>query len=385
MIKKIILLSLALMVSVLPSYKFKINQVSATEVNSINCKSYILIDKDSGKILDEKNSKDRLPVASITKLMTILLTLEQIEKQHINIDDMVTVSENASGMGGSQIFLDANSEYAVGELLKSVIVCSANDSSVALAEYISGSEELFVKEMNKKANELGLTDTNYENATGLPSPNQYSSASDVALVLRKVLDYPLYSTYSHIWLEEFAHPSGRTTEMTNTNKLSRFYEGCLGGKTGSTNEAKYCLAVGAERNNMRLIAVCLGSETSKERFSNCSNLLNYGFANFENTVVFDQNDLENIKIKMQGQDKYLSLKADRNSNIITSKGKDIKIEYQYYLPNSLESVKLDEEVGSVEIIINGEVYDKITLRATETIKEPTFVDYLKRIQKDFVA
>jgi len=312
-------------------------------------------------------------------------TLEQIEKQHINIDDMVTVSENASGMGGSQIFLDANSEYAVGELLKSVIVCSANDSSVALAEYISGSEELFVKEMNKKANELGLTDTNYENATGLPSPNQYSSASDVALVLRKVLDYPLYSTYSHIWLEEFAHPSGRTTEMTNTNKLSRFYEGCLGGKTGSTNEAKYCLAVGAERNNMRLIAVCLGSETSKERFSNCSNLLNYGFANFENTVVFDQNDLENIKIKMQGQDKYLSLKADRNSNIITSKGKDIKIEYQYYLPNSLESVKLDEEVGSVEIIINGEVYDKITLRATETIKEPTFVDYLKRIQKDFVA
>jgi len=239
--------------------------------------------------------------------------------------------------------------------------------------------------MNKKANELGLTDTNYENATGLPSPNQYSSASDVALVLRKVLDYPLYSTYSHIWLEEFAHPSGRTTEMTNTNKLSRFYEGCLGGKTGSTNEAKYCLAVGAERNNMRLIAVCLGSETSKERFSNCSNLLNYGFANFENTVVFDQNDLENIKIKMQGQDKYLSLKADRNSNIITSKGKDIKIEYQYYLPNSLESVKLDEEVGSVEIIINGEVYDKITLRATETIKEPTFVDYLKRIQKDFVA
>ena len=384
--KKFILLSLAIMFAFIPMSTFTIENVSATELTEVNnCKSYVLIDKDSGKVLKEHLSKDRLPVASVTKLMTILLTLEQIEKQNISIEDMVTVSENASGMGGSQIFLDANEQYPLGELLKSVIVCSANDSSVALAEYISGNEELFVKEMNKKARELGLTDTNYENATGLPSPNQYSSALDVSLVLRKVLDYPLYSTYSHIWLEEFAHPSGRTTEMTNTNKLSRFYEGCLGGKTGSTNEAKYCLAVGAERNNMRLIAVCLGSETSKERFANCSNLLNYGFANFENTIVFDESNLENVKIKMQGQDKLLSLKADRTSNVITSKGKELKIDYIYYLPNSLESVKQGEEVGNVEIIINGELYDTIALKAIETIKEPSFRDYLKRIQKDFVA
>lgn len=384
--KKIIFLSLALILTIFNFTSLRIENVQASEINDVvNCKSYILIDKDSGKILNENNSKERLPVASVTKLMTILLTLEQISEGNIEVDDLVCVSENASGMGGSQIFLDANAEYPVGELLKSVIVCSANDSSVALAEYISGSEDLFVKEMNKKAKELGLTDTNYENATGLPSPNQYSSALDVALVLREVLDYPLYSTYSHIWLEDFAHPSGRTTEMTNTNKLSRFYEGCLGGKTGSTNEAKYCLAVGAERNNMRLIAVCLGSETSKERFANCSNLLNYGFANFENTVVFNSENLENVKVKMQGQDKILSLKADRDSNIITNKGKELKIDYQYNLPNSLESVKQDEEVGTVEIIVNGELYDTIILRATETIKEPSFMDYLKRIQKDFVA
>ena len=384
--KKFLYLSLALVLLLLPLTKTNTFCVYATgKENIVNCKSYILMDKDSGKLLIENNSNERLPVASITKLMTILLTLEQIEQENMDIDDMVSVSENASGMGGSQIFLDANCEYSLGELLKSVIVCSANDSSVALAEHIAGSEELFVKEMNKKAKELGLKNTNYTNCTGLPAVNQYSSAQDVALVLQKVLDYPLYSTYSHIWLEDFAHPSGRTTEMTNTNKLSRFYEGCLGGKTGSTNEAKYCLAVGAERDNMRLIAVCLGSENSKERFANCSNLLNYGFANFENQIVYSQDNLKDIKIKMQGQDKYLSLVAEKSSNIISKKGENIKIDYKYYLPSSLESVKKDEQVGKVEIIINGELYDTVNLKAEQTIKEPSYLDYLKRIQKDFVA
>lgn len=360
------------------------HNVHASSDMDVNCKSYILIDKESNTVLCEQNSTDRLPVASITKLMTILLTLEEMDKGTLNVDSMINVSENASGMGGSQIFLDANAEYRAGELLKSVIVCSANDSSVALAEHIAGSEQLFVKSMNERAQELGLTNTNYENSTGLPSPNQYSSAKDVAIVLREVIDYPLYQTYSKIWLEDFVHPSGRTTEMTNTNKLSRFYEGCLGGKTGSTNEAKYCLAVGAEKNNMQLIAVCLGSETSKERFDNSRNLLNYGFANFESRTIFNQENLNDITIKMQGQEKYLSLVAEHDVAITLKKGEEIKTSYNFIIPNALTSVKKDEIVGTVEIVVNGKLYDTVNLLATETINEPTFLDYLKRIQKDFV-
>ena len=198
----------------------KISTVYASEQPiTKSCRAYVLMDKDSKTVLVGKNETERMPVASIVKLMTILITLEEIEEGNLTIDDRVSVSDNASSMGGSQIFLDANTEYNLGELLKSVIVCSANDSSVALAEHISGSEELFVERMNKRAKELEMENTNYENATGLPSQNQYSCAIDVAKVLNKVLDYDLYHEYSKVWLEDFKHPSGRTTEMTNTNKL----------------------------------------------------------------------------------------------------------------------------------------------------------------------
>ena len=362
-----------------------ISAYASEKVITNNCRAYILLDKDSGQVLNAYNEQEQMPVASIIKLMTILLTLEALDNGEISLDDKVCVSANASSMGGSQVFLDANTEYVLGELLKSVIIASANDSSVALAEHLAGSEQLFVQKMNVRAKELGLSNTNYENATGLPTTNQYSCAKDVALVLRKVLDYPTYQEFSKIWLQDFVHPSGRTTEMTNTNKLSRFYDGCLGGKTGSTNEAKYCLAVGAEKNNMRLIAVVLGSENSKERFSNTSELLNYGFANFENKVLFNGSELNDIKIKMQGQNEYLSLKAERQSNKIVTKNTDLKLDLKYNLPNSLTSVKENEIVGFVDIIINGEKYDTINLLADRDIEEPSFLDYLKRIQQDFVA
>lgn len=383
--KKFIVGVFSIMFLIIPFCSSSIKNVNASQVLNTNCKAYVLMDKDSGKILNESNSNTRMPVASIVKLMTILLTLEKIEAGELNVEDKIVVSENASGMGGSQIFLDANCEYKAGELLKSVIVCSANDSSVALAEHISGNEQLFVKEMNKKAKELNMNNTNYENATGLPATNQYSSALDVAIVLGKVLNYDLYLTYSKVWLEDFVHPSGRTTEMTNTNKLSRFYEGCLGGKTGSTNEAKYCLGVGAKRGDLSLIAVALGCETSKERFSTCSEILNYGFSSYENQIIFNNSNLTEKNIKMQGQDKVLHLKAEKNVNFVTEKGKELKVDYIYNVPNKLISVKENEVIGNVEIIINGEKYDSVNLLACETIDEPSYLDNLKRIQQDFVA
>ena len=272
--------------------------VSANFKNDLQHRASVLIEKNTGNILVNNNAHDRHPIASVTKLMTVLLTFENLENGYISLTDKVLVSENAHGMGGSQIFLDANTEYVLEDLLKSVIVCSANDSSVALAEYIAGSENNFVKLMNEKAKALNLNNTNYSNCTGLPSTDGYSSAYDQAIVLSKVLNYENYHKYSSIWFEDFVHPSGRTTQMTNTNKLSKFYSGCIGGKTGSTNQAKYCLSVGAKRNDMELIACVLGAENSKERFKLASDLLNYGFDNFTAKTLFSSADLVNTTIKI---------------------------------------------------------------------------------------
>lgn len=343
-------------------------------------KASILIDMDSDKILYNSNSTERMPVASIVKLMTIMLTFEQIDAGAISLDDNVMVSENASGMGGSQIFLDTNCEYNLGELLKSVIVCSANDSSVAIAEHISGSEEVFVEKMNKRAQEMGLENTNYINCTGLPADNQYSCALDVAKILKNVLGYEKYHDYSSVWLEDFQHPSGRTTEMTNTNRLSRYYEGCIGGKTGSTNEAGYCLAVGARRNNLSLISVVLGANTTKERFKSASDLLNYGFANYENHII----DIESFVDISYKDERKLKTKIEGVCSILSKKGETPNYEVRCYLPSKVSKCKLNQELGYVEIIIDGQVYSTLRVLADEQVDEPSFIDNLHDILEDFV-
>ena len=254
-------------------------------------KSTFLMDIASGQILKEENADEQMPVASIVKLMTILLTLEQIEQEKISLDDNVVVSENAAGMGGSQVFIENGGNYKLEDLLKSVIVASANDASVAIAEYIAGSEDNFVRLMNQKAKELNLQNTNYCNCTGLPAVGQFSSARDVAIVLKNVLAYPQYYEYSTIWIDKLIHSNNRITELVNTNKLIRYYKGCDGGKTGSTNEAGYCLAATAKRGDMRLIGVVLGAENAKARFASTSDLLNYGFNNFINNKMLSKEEL----------------------------------------------------------------------------------------------
>lgn len=344
-----------------------------------NCKSAVLIEKNSKQVLYENASHERLPIASVTKLMTVLLTLEHIDNGSISLDDKVMVSSNASGMGGSQIFLDSDNEYVLGELLKSVIVASANDSSVALAEYIAGSENNFVRMMNERAKELNMLDTNYANCTGLPSAEGYSSAYDQALVLREVLDYDIYHTYSSIWFEDFTHPSGRTTQMANTNKLSRYYDGCIGGKTGSTNQAKYCLAVGAKRNDMSLISVVLGADSSQERFKYASDLLNYGFENYESKTLFSNKDLEGKTIKIKGMDRSTRLTAERDYALVSKIGEDVNFSLNFNLPSMLTSVKQNQVVGNVEIIVDGVVVDKINILALDSHREANVWDYFKEI------
>ena len=352
---------------------------NASFTTSANCKSAVLIEKNSKQVLYENASHEKLPIASVTKLMTVLLTLEHIDNGSISLDDKVMVSSNASGMGGSQIFLDSDNEYVLGELLKSVIVASANDSSVALAEYIAGSENNFVRMMNERAKELDMLDTNYANCTGLPSAEGYSSAYDQALVLKEVLDYDIYHTYSSIWFEDFTHPSGRTTQMANTNKLSRYYDGCIGGKTGSTNQAKYCLAVGANRNDMSLISVVLGADSSQERFKYASDLLNYGFENYESKTLFSNKNLEGKTIKIKGMDRATRLTAERDYTLVSKISEDVNFSLNFNLPSMLTSVKQNQVVGNVEIIVDGVVVDKINILALDSHREANVWDYFKEI------
>lgn len=372
-----IIISLILCIAFLMPNRTIVAEASFT--TNANYKSAVLIEKNSKQVLFENASDEKLPIASVTKLMTILITLEKIEEGSISLDDKVTVSANASGMGGSQIFLDADNEYVLGELLKSVIVASANDSSVALAEYIAGSENNFVRLMNERAKELKMTNTNYANCTGLPSAEGYSTAYDQALLLSAVLDYDTYHTYSSIWYEDFIHPSGRATQMANTNKLSRYYEGCIAGKTGSTNEAKYCLAVGAKRNDMSLISVVLGADSSQERFKCASDLLNYGFENFESKTLFSDKDLNGKSIKIKGMDRSTRLRAERNYTLVSKIGEDVNYSINYNLPSMLTSVKQNQVVGNAEIIVNGVVVDKINILALDSHREANVWDYFKEI------
>ena len=347
--------------------------------SSVSHRSHVLIDSKSETVLVNHNAHDRHPIASVTKLMTILLTLEEIENKNLSLSDTIVVSDNASGMGGSQIFLDANKEYSVENLLKSVILASANDSSVALAEHISGSESNFVARMNERASELGLTNTHYSNCTGLPSNDGYSSAFDQAIVLKNVIAHDIYHDYSSIWLEDFVHPSGRITQMTNTNKLSKFYEGCTGGKTGSTNQAKFCLAVSAEKNNSSYIAVVLGAENSQERFKLASDLLNYGFNTFETLTLFSNKDLIDKKILIKGSEQQVNIKAEREYSMVVKKNSLPNYSLNFNLPHQLAQAIENQPIGNVEIIIDGVVVDTINILSCDTFAQATIWDYFKKI------
>ncbi len=248
---------------------------------STQARAAILLDYNTGTVIYESNELNRQPIASMVKIMTLLLAFEEADAGRLDYDAEISISENASGMGGSQAFLDAGSNYKVNELLQSIVVASANDSCVAIAEHLAGSVESFVDRMNARASELGMENTKFVNCTGLPAEGQYCCARDVATMARELFSHEKFFEYSGVWMYDFAHPSGRTTRLTNTNKLIRAYDGCDGGKTGFTNEAMSCLAATAKRGNTRLISVVVGAADSKKRNAEICKLFNYGFANYE--------------------------------------------------------------------------------------------------------
>ncbi len=345
-----------------------------------NAKAYYLMDYATGEPLLEGNAEQKLPVASIVKLMTIDIVCREIETGSLSLDEKIIVSENASSMGGSQVFIEANGEYSVADMLKSVIVSSANDASVALAEKIAGSEEEFVNMMNARAKELGLEGTNYVNCTGLPAPNQFSCAKDTAMLLKEVCSHDIYHKFSTIWMDTLSHPKGRESELVNTNKLIRYYEGCDGGKTGSTSEAGYCLSATAKRGNMRLIGVVLGAENGKARFSETSKLLNYGFANFETKKVVDSDSFEIEVDTFGGKEQKATAKAKEDIVVLCKKRENSsEVCVETKVDRISAPMKVGDKVGTIYVTKNGIVVGESELLLTQDIERANMVDGIQKI------
>lgn len=355
-----------------------------SDINLDNCKSAYLMDYNSGECLYKYNERERLPIASVCKVMTLLLTFDAINEGRLHFDDAITVSANASGMGGSQVFLQTGCTYTLSQLIKSIIVCSANDSCVAVAETVSGSEGSFVAAMNKRAKELGCSDTLYANCTGLPKETQYSCAEDVAITFRCLLNHDEYYTYSKIWLEDFVHPDNRITQMTNTNKLIRRYSSCDGGKTGFTNDAGFCLAATAHANNMRLISVVLGADSSDNRFTTAQNMFEYGFANFKNQTVLDNGVNLNEQLPViGGKKKFIYARPERNSYVFTANGEQPEITQKLISGSIKAPINEGDVLGKIEVYKNGVLCDEVNIVASECVECATYGDYFKDVVRDW--
>jgi D-alanyl-D-alanine carboxypeptidase (penicillin-binding protein 5/6) len=296
------------------------------------------------------------------------------------MDDMVMVSSNASGMGGSQAFLDMNSEYSVAELIKSIVVASANDSCVAMAEKLYGGVAPFVAKMNELAKKLGCENTNFVNCTGLPAVGAYSCASDIAKLYQHIMKSPHYADFNKVWMYDLTHPSGRITGLTNTNKLARFYPDCAGGKTGYTTEAGHCITVTATRNDLKPIAVIIGATDSKTRFAESSNLMNYAFDGFENKLLVDKT-APIIDIKVKGAvENTTSLYPADNFYKLTKRGNQTQYEINTELPDKLTApVAETEAVGKIIVTDNGKVIKEIPVIPATEIKRANYLETLKKV------
>lgn len=344
------------------------------------CKSACLMDAYSGEIIYEENAEAHMPIASVCKVMTLTLCFDAAEQGKLDLDGTVTVSDRAAGMGGSQVFLQSGLGYPVSELIKSIVVCSANDSCVALSETISGSEENFVAAMNKKAEQLGCENTLFANCTGLPKETQYSCARDVAVMFANLINHQKYFEYSKIWLEDFQHPDDRITTITNTNKLIRKYSYCDGGKTGFTNEAGFCLAATAIKDNLRLVSAVLGGSTSDDRFESTVSLFNYGFANFKNKMVLDCNVNLNDKLPVsRGKKESVAIKPASDCYVFCAKDEEPDITFNLITCQAVAPLAKGDEIGKIEVYKDGVLCAEVALVCAEDVQRASFFDNWHKI------
>lgn len=347
---------------------------------SLDSKSAILIDAYSGKVLYEKNPDEKLPMASMTKIMSMLLIMEQIEKGNLNYTDKVIISKNASGMGGSQVFLQEGEEYKVEDLLKCIAVSSANDAVVAMAEKISGSVDAFVTLMNEKAGSLNLTNTHFANPHGLDDDNHYSSARDMSNLAKELLKYPDILKYTSIYEDYLTKPDGSQVWLVNTNRLVRFYDGVDGLKTGFTTAAGYCLTATAKKNDLRLISVVMKSTSSDTRSKDTATLLTYGFNSFKSQIIYSKDkslgEITVEKGKLSKVHVYLKNDATELLGVTEAPG-----EYSFNIKISKIDApkKAFEVVGKADIIdSNGNIIKEVDVIIKENLEKANFWDYLKK-------
>jgi D-alanyl-D-alanine carboxypeptidase (penicillin-binding protein 5/6) len=347
-------------------------------------KSYVVTDYN-GNVLIENNSSEKREVASICKLMTTLITLENIESGAISLEDKFIASEKACSVEGSQAFLDLGSEYEVEELLKSVIVASANDSAVVLAEGIAGNENNFVNMMNAKCKIIGMDNTKYANSTGLPGGEQYSTAVDTAKLLKEVSKYDIYKKDCKIWMDKLIHPSGRETELVNTNRLIKYYPNCITGKTGFTDEAGYCLSSTASKNNLNLICVVLGCDSSADRFTESVELYNYTYANFISEKILDKEVMLDKKINIVGgKEKELSLRSENDYYLTRNILDKINYSFEYEIEEKIKApIKKGEIVGKVLVRNNEDIIASVNVVASDDIEKETYMDIVRGVIGEF--
>lgn len=345
----------------------------------LNAKSAILMEESTGNILYENNPDERLPIASVTKVMTMLLIMEAVDSGKINLDDMVTVSENAMSYGGSTMFLETGEQLTVNDMLKGIAVASANDGCVAMAEHLAGNESAFVDIMNEKAKELGMENTHFMNTNGLDEDDHYSSARDVAIMSRELMKHETIFNYTSIWMDTLR---GGKFQLANTNKLIRFYDGANGLKTGSTSKALCCLSAAAKRNDMQLIAVVLGAPTSAERFASAKSLLDYGFANYAvNTQITAGDEVQKIAVE-KGVDKEVGVVAGDSCSTLVKKGQEDNITKEIKIDETITApIEAGQKLGTMTISRDGEVIADIDLNASSAVEKKG----IGLIIKDFFA
>ncbi|MBQ7377226.1 MAG: D-alanyl-D-alanine carboxypeptidase [Clostridia bacterium] len=359
----------------------KTQTVDTAYTLNLNAKSAFLMDYTTGTVLYEQNADERLPLASVTKIMTLLLVMEAIQDGRLSLNETVTVSEHAASMGGSQIFLEPGEKMSVEDLLKSVVISSANDAACALAEHIAGSEEAFVSAMNQKAKMLGMNDTNFENTNGLDdtATEHYSSARDIAVMSRALMAHPKILEYSSIWMDTIRDGA---FGLSNTNRLIRFYPGATGLKTGSTEKAKFCISATALRNGMHLIAVVMGAETRDIRNAETKKLLDYGFANY-GLYTSEVPLLDPIKV-LGGTKEEIKVEAENFAAII-GKGDAKNVTVKITLEESLNApITAGQAVGSVSFFADGKLIGKCNIVTKETVEKISYTQLLYRMVKSFL-
>lgn len=362
--KKIILsliIALSMLIQAFPAY---------AEVLTPDVKSAILVEASTGTVLYEQNADEHLPIASVTKIMTMLLIMERISSGVLSLTDMVTVSENANSYGGSTMFLETGEQLSVNDMMKGIAVASANDGCVAMAEHIAGSEAAFVEMMNKRAAELGMKDTIFLNTNGLDADGQYSSARDVAAMSRELIKHERVFDYTKIWTDSLR--DGRFA-LANTNRLIRFYSGATGLKTGSTSKAGCCLSATAERDGMSLIAVVLGAPDTKTRFSSASALLNHGFSEYSVKKQVEKGEPTGAVHVAKGVKKELKTEAGDSYSVLMKRAETIENEKSVVMSDSvIAPVKKGDKVGEITFTESGEAVRTVDIIAAEDVDKKGF-------------